>query len=324
MKYIRLLLCMLAVCFAFLLFTACSQKNIPQENVSQNEGFGGEIFYFLGSFIPSDARDADLITDEISSETVSVEGIEEEVMFAQCKKVVENYNCRIVCQPGFGPYSTNAQFAAAYAAGIQQGDFISTDNNTLLDLYQSGLLVDLDSIEALNLEDTEKWGVYSLRTATTSRGVLYAIPMQGSRYMPIFKSYNGAFFYNSELYDTFDMDMTPKEMVEQGKISASHARTIAVAQDPSALAHQIIEKNISVADTEKMVRGTARRSTSRAYASKTIDADTVRDIESKISAALKVPVKLQERRGGAGQIVLSFSTRTQMQELVDKLVADKQ
>ncbi len=115
-----------------------------------------------------------------------------------------------------------------------------------------------------------------------------------------------------------------KEMVEQGKISASHARTIAVAQDPSALAHQIIEKNISVADTEKMVRGTARRSTSRAYASKTIDADTVRDIESKISAALKVPVKLQERRGGAGQIVLSFSTRTQMQELVDKLVADKQ
>lgn len=121
--------------------------------------------------------------------------------------------------------------------------------------------------------------------------------------------------------DTLPPDV--KEMVEQGKISASHARTIAVAQDPSALAHQIIEKNISVADTEKMVRGTARRSTSRAYASKTIDADTVRDIESKISAALKVPVKLQERRGGAGQIVLSFSTRTQMQELVDKLVADK-
>ena len=122
--------------------------------------------------------------------------------------------------------------------------------------------------------------------------------------------------------DTLPPDV--KEMVEQGKISASHARTIAVAQDPSALAHQIIEKNISVADTEKMVRGTARRSTSRAYASKTIDADTVRDIESKISAASKVPVKLQERRGGAGQIVLSFSTRTQMQELVDKLVADKQ
>lgn len=122
--------------------------------------------------------------------------------------------------------------------------------------------------------------------------------------------------------DTLPPDV--KEMVEQGKISASHARTIAVAQDPSALAHQIIEKNISVADTEKMVRGTARRSTSRAYASKTIDVDTVRDIESKISVALKVPVKLQERRGGAGQIVLSFSTRTQMQELVDKLVADKQ
>lgn len=217
MKYIRPLLCMLAVCFSFLLFTACGQKNTTVDNTQQDGGFNGEIFYFLGSFIPSDARDTDLITDEISSETVSVEGIEEEVMFAQCKKVEEDYNCRIVCQPGFGPYSTNAQFAAAYAAGTQQGDFISSDNSTLLDLYKSGLLVDLDTIEALNLEDTEKWGVYSLRSATTSRGVLYAIPMQGSRYMPIFKKYNGAFFYNSALYDTFGLDMTPKEMVEQGK-----------------------------------------------------------------------------------------------------------
>lgn len=57
------------------------------------------------------------------------------------KKVEENYNCRIVCQAGFGPYSTNAQFAAAYAAGIQQGDFISTDNNTLFGFVSIGALV---------------------------------------------------------------------------------------------------------------------------------------------------------------------------------------
>lgn len=110
-----------------------------------------------------------------------------------------------------------------------------------------------------------------------------------------------------------------KEMVEQGKISASHARTIAVAENPVALALEIVAKKMSVAETEKKVKTTARSVKSRAHCSNTIDSDTVKDIESRIKTALGVPVKLQEKRGGAGQIVLSFATRVQMQELVEKL-----
>ena len=110
-----------------------------------------------------------------------------------------------------------------------------------------------------------------------------------------------------------------KEMVEQGKLSASHARTIAVAENPVALAHEIIANKMSVAETEKKVKTTARSVKSRAHCSNTIDSDTVKDIESRIKTALGVPVKLQEKRGGAGQIVLSFATRMQMQELIEKL-----
>lgn len=110
-----------------------------------------------------------------------------------------------------------------------------------------------------------------------------------------------------------------KEMVEQGKISASHARTIAVAENPVALAHEIVANKMSVAETEKKVKTTARSVKSRAHCSNTIDSDTVKDIESRIKTALGVPVKLQEKRGGAGQIVLSFATRMQMQELIEKL-----
>ena len=117
--------------------------------------------------------------------------------------------------------------------------------------------------------------------------------------------------------DTLPTDV--KEMVKRGDISASHARAIAVAADPSALAKKIVSENMSVSATEKMVKNSGRRTTSRAYTTKTIDADAVRDIESRISAKFGVNVKLHEKRGGAGHIVLSFATRTQMQELVDKL-----
>lgn len=112
---------------------------------------------------------------------------------------------------------------------------------------------------------------------------------------------------------------TVKTMIEDGAISASHGRALIVAENPAELAKKVIDKNLSVAETERMVKDAARSTNSRSFSSKTIDSAAVRDIESRIHAALNVPVKLKEKRGGAGEIILSFATRTQMHELIDKL-----
>ncbi len=112
---------------------------------------------------------------------------------------------------------------------------------------------------------------------------------------------------------------TVKDMVESGALSASHARTIAVAENPTALANEIIENHLSVADAQRRVKSSTRDAGARAFTSKSLDADTVRDIESRLNEHLGVRVKLVERRGGAGEIRLTFGTRIQMQELVDKL-----
>ncbi|MDR1337449.1 MAG: ParB/RepB/Spo0J family partition protein [Rickettsiales bacterium] len=119
------------------------------------------------------------------------------------------------------------------------------------------------------------------------------------------------------------LDVLPKSvkiMVQRGEISASHARTIAVAENAEGLAREIIEKKLSVSDTEKKVKDSVRSSKSRSFSSKSIAADTVKEIESSIKKTLGVSAKLREKRGGAGEIVLKFDTRTQMQELVDKLI----
>ncbi len=117
--------------------------------------------------------------------------------------------------------------------------------------------------------------------------------------------------------DTLPADV--KSMVEKGNLSASQARLLVVAENPTELAKQIVNNKMSVVEAEKLVKGAARKTTSRAYVAKTMDPKVVRDIEFKISDALGVKVKLQERRGGTGQIILSFATRVQMQELIDKL-----
>ena len=110
-----------------------------------------------------------------------------------------------------------------------------------------------------------------------------------------------------------------QNLVGQGELSASHARTIAVAENPEELAHQIIAKKLSVADTDKLVKAAPRAKKVRCHTQKTIDVTTIRNMEGKIKSVLGVSVKISERRGGAGQITLVFNTCPQLIELVEKL-----
>ncbi len=110
-----------------------------------------------------------------------------------------------------------------------------------------------------------------------------------------------------------------QNLVEQGELSASHARTIAVAENPEELAHKIIAENLSVADTDNLVKNAPRAKTKRAHTNNTIDSDTVHEMERRIKSALGVDVRISQRRGGAGQITLSFGTRLQLHELIEKL-----
>ena len=111
-----------------------------------------------------------------------------------------------------------------------------------------------------------------------------------------------------------------QKLVQNGDISASHARTIVVADNPEKLAKEIMNKKLSVAQTDKLVHSTKRSSKSRTYVSHTIDSGTLQSMERGISTAMGAPTKIIERRGGAGQIILTFSSRNELNELVKKLI----
>ena len=110
-----------------------------------------------------------------------------------------------------------------------------------------------------------------------------------------------------------------KELIKEGKISASHARTIAVADNPEQMAHDIINNKLSVAETQKRVKNSNRSEHSRAFNQTTLDKAYVAKIESKLSKHLDAEVKLREKRGGAGQFIISFANRIQMEDLINKL-----
>ena len=111
-----------------------------------------------------------------------------------------------------------------------------------------------------------------------------------------------------------------KQLIRDGKLSASHARTIAVSENPEQLAHDIINNNMSVAETQKHVKKSKRSTQSRNIISTGLDAQYVSKIESKLSKQLDTDVKLREKRGGAGQFIISFENRIQMEDIINKLL----
>ena len=115
------------------------------------------------------------------------------------------------------------------------------------------------------------------------------------------------------------LPMSVKKMVEQGEISASHARTIAVAENPEELAREIVKNKMSVSDTEKRVKRVARSSKTRKFTDNTMDANLVAEMTQRIGRALMSRVKIIERRGGAGQVVILFNTRAHLNEIIDKI-----
>jgi ParB family chromosome partitioning protein len=108
--------------------------------------------------------------------------------------------------------------------------------------------------------------------------------------------------------------------VLQGQLSAGHARAIASAGDPVALARQVIDGSLSVRDTEALARqvsakgGKAPRSVG---APRGKDADTLA-LESDLTESLGLTVEILDRQG-AGEVRVKYTSLEQLDEVIRRL-----
>ncbi|WP_343080405.1 ParB/RepB/Spo0J family partition protein [Ostreiculturibacter nitratireducens] len=108
--------------------------------------------------------------------------------------------------------------------------------------------------------------------------------------------------------------------VRDGKLSAGHARALITTEDPAALARQVISKGLSVRETERLAKapakqpGVGRPAPSRPEK----DADT-RALEQDLSAALGMRVVIDHKGHDGGQLVITYKTLDQLDELCQVL-----
>lgn len=108
-----------------------------------------------------------------------------------------------------------------------------------------------------------------------------------------------------------------QDLVKEGRLSAGHARALITAPNASQLARKIIEKGLSVRETEELVRKQAEQdSTEKRQAKRRPekDADT-RALESDLSAQLSMKVSIDHSGKKGGTVVISYQDLEQLDQL---------
>jgi ParB family chromosome partitioning protein len=100
-------------------------------------------------------------------------------------------------------------------------------------------------------------------------------------------------------------------LVKNGTMSAGHARALITTSNPSVLARQVVERGLSVRETEALVRKAAQPETkpaARGPRGDGKDADT-RALEADLSANLNMLVRIDHGAAGdGGKVTISYRT----------------
>ncbi|MEX0697839.1 MAG: ParB/RepB/Spo0J family partition protein [Dongiaceae bacterium] len=106
-----------------------------------------------------------------------------------------------------------------------------------------------------------------------------------------------------------------KALLEQGRLTAGHARALLSGADPAALAEQVVARGLNVRQTERLVQ--QRQSDPSAKTTREKDADTVA-LERDLSALLGLRVTISiQGRGGA--LTIHYRTLEQLDDVLKRL-----
>lgn len=110
-----------------------------------------------------------------------------------------------------------------------------------------------------------------------------------------------------------------QDMLDSGKLTAGHARALITSADPAGLAGEIIKGQMSVRESEELVRKSKPEAKARApKVVATKDSDTLA-LQDSVAAALGLSVDIAHKGTKGGKISVSYKTLDQLDEVVRRL-----
>jgi len=114
-----------------------------------------------------------------------------------------------------------------------------------------------------------------------------------------------------------------RKLMEDGRLSAGHARAILSLEDPrfqAQLADAILQHNLSVRQAEELAKGLGEEKRSRPKASAPAANNVhIHDLEKRITDSLGLPAKLSGNLE-KGRLVISYQNGDDLENLIEKLL----
>jgi ParB family transcriptional regulator, chromosome partitioning protein len=107
--------------------------------------------------------------------------------------------------------------------------------------------------------------------------------------------------------------------IENGKLTAGHARSLVATEYPAEMADQIIKLGLTVREAEELARKNAVAPETKSYTSEK-DADT-RALEKTLTEALGLSTSIKHKSSGGGSVLINYKSLDQLDDVIRKLTA---
>jgi len=111
---------------------------------------------------------------------------------------------------------------------------------------------------------------------------------------------------------------TVRQQIEEGKLTAGHARALVATESPTALAEQIIELGLSVRETENLAREASAPKLKEHKAKREKDPDT-KALEKNLREATGLKVDVTHHASGGGTVLINYQTLEQLEDICRRL-----
>lgn len=124
----------------------------------------------------------------------------------------------------------------------------------------------------------------------------------------------------SNLLRLLDLADPVKQQVNEGLLDMGHARALLalIRHDQIEVAKLVINRGLSVRETELLVKKTLSAKPSKKPKPQKADPDVAR-LETEISEKLGASVKIRSGKKGAGQLVIHFHSSAELEGILDHL-----
>jgi ParB family transcriptional regulator, chromosome partitioning protein len=126
----------------------------------------------------------------------------------------------------------------------------------------------------------------------------------------------------SHIANTLRLLSLPQEVkrhIEEGNLTAGHARSLIAVDKPAELAAQIIKLGLSVRDAEKLSRTTTEETAGRRKNGSAKSDPNTRAVEQSLLEATGLKVEIEEDGKGSGRLIIHYKTLDQLEAMCLRL-----